>query len=45
MATTWSFNWKEFASSFLITVGILFNPAFSYQLSASRLSLQPIAES
>src|SRR4029077_12122893 len=23
MATTWSFNWNEFASSFLITIGIL----------------------
>jgi hypothetical protein len=23
MATTWSFNWYEFASSFLTTVGIL----------------------
>src|SRR5712671_4607137 len=23
MATTWSFNWNEFASSFLTTVGIL----------------------
>jgi hypothetical protein len=44
MATTWSFSWYEFASSFLMIVGII-NPAFSYQLSAISPSPQLMAES